>query len=65
LKKVRVNTISQSPTVTPAGKGITGFGGFMEFADKMSPLGNADAEECASYCISMFSDLIRKVTMQI
>ncbi|HVD97377.1 MAG TPA: SDR family oxidoreductase [Cytophagaceae bacterium] len=64
LKKVRVNTISQSPTATTAGKGIAGFGGFMEFADKMSPLGNADAEECANYCIAMFSDLTKKVTMQ-
>jgi enoyl-[acyl-carrier protein] reductase I len=64
LKKVRVNTISQSPTMTTAGKGIAGFNGFLEFADKMSPLGNADAEECANYCIAMFSDLTRKVTMQ-
>ena len=62
--KVRVNTISQSPTVTTAGKGISGFNAFIDFAEKMSPLGNATAEECADYCISLFSDLTRKVTMQ-
>lgn len=62
--KVRVNTISQSPTVTSAGSGIAGFDKFFEFADKMSPLGNADAESCADYCISLFSDLTRYVTMQ-
>lgn len=60
----RVNTISQSPTVTTAGKGISGFDAFMDFAAKMSPLGNANAEECADYCVAMFSDLTRKVTMQ-
>lgn len=60
----RVNTISQSPTVTTAGKGISGFDAFMDFASKMSPLGNANAEECADYCITLFSDLTRKVTMQ-
>lgn len=64
LKKVRVNTISQSPTVTTAGKGISGFDVFIDFADKMSPLGNASAAECADYVISLFSDLTRKVTMQ-
>lgn len=63
-KKVRVNTISQSPTVTTAGSGVSGFGGFYEFAEKMSPLGNASAEDCANYCVSMFSDLTRMVTMQ-
>lgn len=63
-KKVRVNTISQSPTVTTAGTGIGGFDVFMDFAEKMSPLGNATAEDCAQYCIVMFSDLTRKVTMQ-
>jgi enoyl-[acyl-carrier protein] reductase I len=64
LKKARVNTISQSPTMTTAGKGIAGFGAFYDFADKMSPLGNASADECADYVIVMFSDLTRKVTMQ-
>ncbi|MCU0430304.1 MAG: SDR family oxidoreductase [Cytophagaceae bacterium] len=64
LKKIRVNTISQSPTMTTAGKGIAGFDAFYDFADKMSPLGNASAEECADYCIIMFSDLTKKVTMQ-
>lgn len=64
LKKVRVNTISQSPTATTAGKGISGFNTFIDFAERMSPLGNADAEECANYVITMFSDLTRKVTMQ-
>jgi enoyl-[acyl-carrier protein] reductase I len=63
-RKVRVNTISQSPTMTTAGSGVKGFGGFFEFADKISPLGNATAEECANYCLIMFSDLSRKVTMQ-
>lgn len=62
--KVRVNTISQSPTMTTAGSGVKGFDGFFNYADKMSPLGNASAEECANYCITMFSDLTRKVTMQ-
>ncbi|MFM7823374.1 MAG: SDR family oxidoreductase, partial [Bacteroidota bacterium] len=63
-KKVRVNTISQSPTLTTAGSGVKGFDGFFTFADRMSPLGNASAESCADYCISMFSDLTRMVTMQ-
>ncbi len=64
LKKVRVNTVSQSPTATTAGKGISGFDAFMDFAERMSPLGNASAEECADYVISLFSDLTKKVTMQ-
>ncbi|MFZ9942677.1 MAG: enoyl-ACP reductase FabI [Bacteroidia bacterium] len=63
-KKVRVNTISQSPTRTTAGSGVKGFDGFFTFADRMSPLGNASAESCADYCIAMFSDLTRMVTMQ-
>jgi enoyl-[acyl-carrier protein] reductase I len=63
-KKVRVNTISQSPTKTTAGSGVKGFDGFFNYADVMSPLGNASAEQCADYCISMFSDLTRMVTMQ-
>ncbi|MCX2681687.1 SDR family oxidoreductase [Galbibacter sp. EGI 63066] len=63
-KNVRVNTISQSPTPTTAGKGVKGFGGFIAYADKMSPLGNATAQDCADYTISLFSDLTRKVTMQ-
>ncbi len=63
-KHVRVNTISQSPTATTAGKGIKEIGGMMDFADKMAPLGNADAEDCANYCVMMFSDFTRKVTMQ-
>ena len=61
---VRINTISQSPTKTTAGQGIGGFDLFFDFADKMSPLGNASADECADYCIMMFSDYTRKVTMQ-
>lgn len=64
LKKVRVNTISQSPTMTTAGSGVGGFDVFMDYAEKMSPLGNASAEACADYCISMFSDLTKMVTMQ-
>ncbi|MGW9686538.1 enoyl-ACP reductase FabI [Flagellimonas sp. 2504JD1-5] len=63
-KKVRVNTISQSPTPTTAGQGVKGFGGFINYAEKMSPLGNASAADCADYTISLFSDLTRKVTMQ-
>ena len=62
--KVRVNTISQSPTVTTAGQGIKGFKEFINFSEQMSPLGNASALACADYCLSMFSDLTRYVTMQ-
>lgn len=62
--KVRINTISQSPTRTTAGSGVKGFDGFMNYAEKMSPLGNASAEDCANYCITLFSDLTRMVTMQ-
>ncbi len=62
--KVRVNTISQSPTMTTAGSGVKGFTEFFSYADKMSPLGNASADECAQYCISLFSDLTKMVTMQ-
>ncbi|MFL5741526.1 MAG: enoyl-ACP reductase [Flavisolibacter sp.] len=63
-KKVRVNTISQSPTRTTAGSGVKGFDAFVDYAEKMSPLGNAPAEACANYCVSLFSDLTRYVTMQ-
>jgi enoyl-[acyl-carrier protein] reductase I len=63
-KNVRVNTISQSPTPTTAGSGVKGFDGFIAYAEKMSPLGNATALECADYTISLFSDLTRKVTLQ-
>lgn len=63
-KNVRVNTISQSPTRTTAGSGVKGFDGFIDYAEKMSPLGNATAEDCADYCITLFSDLTKKVTMQ-
>jgi enoyl-[acyl-carrier protein] reductase I len=64
LKKVRVNTISQSPTKTTAGTGVSGFDAFFDYADLMSPLGNASAEACADYCVTLFSDLTRSVTMQ-
>lgn len=64
LKKVRVNTISQSPTKTTAGAGITGFDVFYDYANMMSPLGNATAEDCANYITLMFSDFSRMVTMQ-
>lgn len=64
LKKVRVNTISQSPTMTTAGTGVGGFDVFFSYADKMSPLGNASAEDCAKYCVMFFSDFTRMVTMQ-
>ncbi len=63
-KNVRINTISQSPTMTTAGSGIKGMDKLYDFANRMSPLGNASADECANYCIVMFSDLTRKVTMQ-
>jgi len=63
-KKIRVNTISQSPTMTTAETGVDGFDEFFAYSDKMSPLGNAPAEECAKYCISLFSDYTRYVTMQ-
>jgi enoyl-[acyl-carrier protein] reductase I len=63
-KKVRVNTISQSPTMTTAGSGVKGFGDFFDYAEALSPLGNASADDCADYCVSLFSDYTRKVTMQ-
>tara|TARA_A100001015_G_scaffold266375_1_gene315533 strand:- start:189 stop:1058 length:870 start_codon:yes stop_codon:yes gene_type:complete len=63
-KKVRVNTISQSPTPTTAGKGVKGFDGFIKYADKMSPLGNATAMDCANYTLTLFSDLTKRVTLQ-
>ena len=62
--KVRVNTISQSPTVTTAGSGVKGFDGFYKYAEQISPLGNASADDCAKYCVSLFSDLTQSVTMQ-
>ena len=63
-RRVRINTISQSPTLTKAGSGIKGMDKLLDFSERMSPLGNADALECADYCITLFSDLSRKVTMQ-
>ena len=63
-KKVRVNTISQSPTPTTAGQGVKGFDGFIAYADKMSPLGNATAMDCANYTVSLSSDLTKRVTLQ-
>lgn len=63
-KNVRVNTISQSPTITTAGSGVKGFDQFFSYADKMSPLGNASADACADYAVFMFSDLSRMITMQ-
>ena len=63
-KKIRINTISQSPTLTTAGSGVSGIDTLIDFTERMSPLGNADAEDCAGYCITLFSDLTRKVTMQ-
>jgi len=63
-KKVRVNTVSQSPTKTTAGTGIKGFGDFYDYANAIAPLGNATAEDCANYCLTLFSDLTRMVTMQ-
>jgi enoyl-[acyl-carrier protein] reductase I len=63
-KKVRINTVSQSPTKTTAGSGVKGFDGFYEYAEKMSPLGNASADDCAAYVAVLFSDLTKMVTMQ-
>ncbi len=63
-RNVRVNTISQSPTITTAGSGVRGLGQLLDFSERMSPLGNATAEECADYCLTLFSDLTKKVTMQ-
>jgi enoyl-[acyl-carrier protein] reductase I len=63
-KKVRINTVSQSPTRTTAGSGVKGFDGFITYAEKMSPLGNATSDQCADYCVTLFSDLTRMVTMQ-
>jgi enoyl-[acyl-carrier protein] reductase I len=63
-KKVRVNTVSQSPTRTTAGSGVKGFDGFINYAEAMSPLGNASGEDCANFCVMMFSDYTRMVTMQ-
>jgi enoyl-[acyl-carrier protein] reductase I len=62
--KVRVNTISQSPTMTTAGSGVKGFDGFFKYADEISPLGNATSYDCARYCVSLFSDLTKAITMQ-
>tara|TARA_B100000902_G_C27163592_1_gene840035 strand:- start:144 stop:962 length:819 start_codon:yes stop_codon:yes gene_type:complete len=61
---VRINTISQSPTMTTAGSGVTGFDAFFDYANKISPLGNASSEDCAKYCIALFSDYTKAVTMQ-
>ncbi len=63
-RKVRINSISQSPTITTAGTGVGGFKSFYAYAHCMSPLGNASSEDCANYCVMMFSDFTRKVTMQ-
>ncbi|MEI6883360.1 MAG: SDR family oxidoreductase [Bacteroidota bacterium] len=63
-KNVRINTISQSPTRTTAGSGVKGIDALIDFTERMSPLGNATAEECADFCIVLFSDLSRKITMQ-
>ncbi|WP_276132658.1 enoyl-ACP reductase FabI [Polluticoccus soli] len=63
-RKVRVNTVSQSPTVTTAGSGVSGFDVFYDYADKMSPLGNAPADDCANFCVALFSDMTKYITMQ-
>jgi enoyl-[acyl-carrier protein] reductase I len=63
-RRVRINTVSQSPTITTAGSSVKGFNRLLDFAERMSPLGNATADECADYCITLFSDLTKKVTMQ-
>jgi len=63
-KKIRINTISQSPTITTAGSGVKGIDTLIDFTERMSPLGNATGDDCANYCVTLFSDLTRKVTMQ-
>jgi len=63
-RRIRINTVSQSPTPTTAGSGVHGFDKLEDFSERMSPLGNASADDCADYCITLFSDLTRKVTMQ-
>jgi enoyl-[acyl-carrier protein] reductase I len=63
-KRIRINTISQSPTLTTAGSGVYGIDSLIDFTERMSPLGNATADDCADYCVTLFSDLTRKVTMQ-
>jgi enoyl-[acyl-carrier protein] reductase I len=63
-KRIRINTVSQSPTMTTAGSGVKGMDSLIDFTERMSPLGNANADDCADYCITLFSDLTRKVTMQ-
>jgi len=63
-RRVRINTVSQSPTITTAGSGVKGFDRLLDFSERMSPLGNASGDECADFCITLFSDLTRKVTMQ-
>jgi enoyl-[acyl-carrier protein] reductase I len=63
-KKVRINTVSQSPTKPTAGTGIKGFGDFFDYANAIAPLGNASAEDCANFCITLLSDLTRMVTIQ-
>lgn len=61
---IRINSISQSPTITTAGSGIAGFDAMFKFAERIAPMGNADAESCADYTVSLLSDLTRMVTMQ-
>jgi len=63
-KKIRINTVSQSPTMTTAGSGVSGFDKFYEYANKLSPLGNADGQSCAEFCAALFSDYTRMITMQ-
>jgi enoyl-[acyl-carrier protein] reductase I len=63
-KKVRINSVSQSPTVTTAGSGVKGFDAFYQYAEKISPLGNASAEDCAKFCTLLFSDYTKMITMQ-
>ena len=50
--------------MTTAGSGVGGFDAFVDYANQMSPLGNADADACAQYCAMMFSDYTKMITMQ-
>ena len=63
-KKVRINIVSQSPTRTKAGGQWKEIDFFYRYSDQLSPLGSASADDCADVCVALFSDLMRKVTMQ-
>ena len=63
-KRVRVNIVSPSPIPTKAGGGWKEIDFFYRYSNHLSPLGNADADDCAGVCVVLFSDLMKRVTMQ-